>query len=279
MSVSYPDLKKSNPLIPIRGKITRIIQETPDVKTFHVTTLDGQKPFVPLPGQLAMFSMPQVGEAMFSITSQGPHHLEMSIKEVGQLTRFLHEAEEGQECGIRGPYGNGFPIDFCKGKDLLFIGGGIGLAPVRSLINHCVQNRKDFGALMVVYGARSYADLVFKEDLFINWLQVENMDVYVTIDRPEEGWPGHVGFVPAYVEELNFSPMVTITCGPPVMIKFVLQSLAKMGFKDKDVITTLEMRMKCGIGKCGRCNIGSYYVCLDGPVFTLEQLKLLPPEY
>ncbi|MBZ4652844.1 MAG: oxidoreductase FAD/NAD(P)-binding domain protein [Peptococcaceae bacterium] len=279
MSVSTADIKRINPLIPIRGKITKIVQETPDVKTFHVTTLDGQKPFIPLPGQLAMFSIPQVGEAMFSITSQGPHHLEMSIKEVGQLTRFLHEVEEGQECGIRGPYGNGFPIDYCKGKDLLFIGGGIGLAPVRSLINYCVENRKDFGKLTVVYGARSYADLVFKEDLFENWPKMENMEVFVTIDRPEEGWNGHVGFVPAYVEELNFSPMVTITCGPPIMIKFVLQSLAKMGFNDKDVITTLEMRMKCGIGKCGRCNIGSCYVCLDGPVFTLEQLKLLPPEY
>ncbi len=279
MSVNTTDIKRINPLIPIRGKITKIVQETPDVKTFHVTTLDGQKPFTPLPGQLAMFSIPQVGEAMFSITSQGPNHLEMSIKEVGQLTRFLHEVEEGQECGIRGPYGNGFPIDYCRGKDLLFIGGGIGLAPVRSLINYCVENRKDFGKLIVVYGARSYADLVFKDDLFVNWPKVENMEVFVTIDRPEEGWNGHVGFVPAYVEELNFSPMVTITCGPPIMIKFILQSLAKMGFNDKDVITTLEMRMKCGIGKCGRCNIGSCYVCLDGPVFTLEQLKLLPPEY
>ncbi|MFZ5754521.1 MAG: FAD/NAD(P)-binding protein, partial [Bacillota bacterium] len=243
MSVSTADIKRINPLIPIRGKITKIVQETPDVKTFHITTLDGQKPFTPLPGQLAMFSIPQVGEAMFSITSQGPNHLEMSIKEVGQLTRFLHEVEEEQECGIRGPYGNGFPIDYCRGKDLLFIGGGIGLAPVRSLINYCVENRKDFGKLIVVYGARSYADLVFKEDLFENWPKVENMEVFVTIDRAEEGWNGHVGFVPAYVEELNISPMVTITCGPPIMIKFVLQSLAKMGFNDKDVITTLEMRM------------------------------------
>lgn len=269
----------TNPLIPLRGRIVKIVQETPDVKTFHVTTLEGEKPFTPKPGQLAMFSLPGIGEAMFSITSQGPQHLELAIKDVGQLTSALHEVEEGQECGIRGPYGNGFPIDFCKGKDLLFIGGGIGLAPVRSLIKYCIENRQDFGKLIVVYGARSVADLVFKEDLFTNWPDVENLDLYVTIDRPEEGWAGHVGFVPAYVEELGFAPMTTITCGPPIMIKFVLQALAKMGFKDTDVITTLEMRMKCGIGKCGRCNIGSQYVCLDGPVFTLEQLKKLPPEY
>lgn len=279
MSVSVEDVKKINPLIPIRGRIVKIVQETPDVRTFHVSTLDGQKPFTPVPGQLAMFSLPAVGEAMFSITSQGPNHLELAIKEVGILTKALHEAVEGQECGIRGPYGNGFPLEFCKGKDLLFIGGGIGLAPVRSLISHCVGNRKDFGKLIVVYGARSSADLVFKEDLFEKWPKVENMDVHVTIDRPEEGWSGHVGFVPAYVEELAFKPMTTITCGPPIMIKFILQALDKMGFKDDEVITTLEMRMKCGIGKCGRCNIGSCFVCLDGPVFTLEQMKKLPPEY
>jgi len=269
----------TNPLVPIRGKIIKVVQETPDVKTFHVSTIEGKKPFTPKPGQLAMFSLPAVGEAMFSITSQGPDHLELAIKEVGQLTSALHEIEEGQECGIRGPYGNGFPLDYCKGKDLLFIGGGIGLAPVRSLINYCIENRKDFGKLTVVYGARSVADLVFKEDLFENWPKVDNMEVYTTIDRAEEGWNGHVAFVPAYVEELGLKPMTTITCGPPIMIKFVLQALAKMGFNDKDVITTLEMRMKCGVGKCGRCNIGSLYVCLDGPVFTLEQLKKLPPEY
>ncbi|MCR4442019.1 MAG: FAD/NAD(P)-binding protein [Peptococcaceae bacterium] len=269
----------ANPLVPIRGRIIKIVQETPDVKTFHVSTTGGEKPFAPKPGQLAMLSLPQAGEAMFSITSQGPNHLELAIKEVGQLTGALHQVEEGQECGIRGPYGNGFPLDYLKGKDLLFIGGGIGLAPVRSLINHCIENRAEFGKMYVVYGARSVADLVFKEDLFENWPKVENMEVYTTIDRPEEGWTGHVAFVPAYVEELGFKPMTTITCGPPIMIKFVLQALARMGFNDADVITTLEMRMKCGIGKCGRCNIGSLYVCLDGPVFTLEQLKKLPPEY
>jgi len=269
----------SNALIPQKGKIIKIIQESPDVKTFYISTLAGEKPFTPLPGQLAMFSLPLVGEAMFSITSQGSNHLELAIKEVGQLTEVIHQVEEGQECGIRGPYGNGFPLDYCQGKDLLFIGGGIGLAPVRSLINYCILNREKFGKLIVVYGARTMDDLVFKDDLMHNWPQVENMEVHVTIDRAEEGWDGHVGFVPAFVEELGFSPLTTITCGPPIMIKFVLQALEKMGFLDEEVITTLEMKMKCGVGKCGRCNIGSHYVCLDGPVFTLAQLKKLPKEY
>lgn len=270
---------KENALIPIRAKIINIVQESIDTKTFFISTLDDQKPFDPQPGQLGMFSLPEIGEAMFSITNKGEKHIEMSIKAVGELTNALHEVEVGQEVGIRGPYGNGFPLDFCKGKDLLFIGGGIGLAPVRSFIMHCIRNRDDFGKLTVVYGARSKGDLCFKEDLFENWPKVPNMELFVTIDREEEGWDGHVGFVPSYVEELAFKPRVTVLCGPPVMIKFTLPALQKMGFADKDIITTLEMRMKCGVGKCGRCNIGSKYVCLDGPVFIMEELKDLPPEY
>ncbi|MDN5325528.1 MAG: hypothetical protein PWP41_223 [Moorella sp. (in: firmicutes)] len=269
-----------NPLVPQVGRITKIIDETPDVKTFHVTTETG-KPFTPLPGQLAMLSLLDVGEAMFSITSQGPDHLELAIKKVGMLTDALHEAEPGQSVGIRGPYGNGFPLEMMRGKDLLFIGGGIGLAPVRSLINYCIEHRKDYGHLWIIYGARSPADLCFKDDLFNNWPKVENCRVDVTVDRGDDTWQGHEGFVPAFVEELNPAPegKVAITCGPPIMIKFVLQSMEKLGFKDEQIVTTLEMRMKCGIGKCGRCNLGSCYVCLDGPVFTLAQLKKLPNEY
>jgi anaerobic sulfite reductase subunit B len=269
----------SNPLIPLPSRIIKIIQETPDVKTFHISTIDGKKPFDPKPGQLGMLSLADSGEAMLSITNKGENHIEMAIKAVGELTYALHEIEAGQEVGIRGPYGNGFPLDYCKGKDLLIIGGGIGLAPVRSLVMHCIENRSDYGKLTVVYGARSKDDLCFKEDIFNSWQQVPDMEVYVTIDKEEEGWDGHVGFVPSYVEELKFSPQVTVLCGPPVMIKFTLPALQRMGFADKDIITTLEMRMKCGIGKCGRCNIGSKYVCLDGPVFTMEELKDLPPEY
>ncbi|GAW92999.1 FAD/NAD(P)-binding protein [Calderihabitans maritimus] len=270
----------SNPLVPQIGKITKIIDETPDVKTFHVTTEQG-KPFTPMPGQLAMLSLLPVGEAMFSITSQGEDHLEFSIKRVGILTDALHEAEIGQEVGIRGPYGNGFPVEDFKGKDMLFIGGGIGLAPVRSVINYCIQHREDYGHLQIIYGARSPADLVFKEDLFENWPQVKDCEVNVTVDRGDENWTGHVGFVPAFVEELAPSPenKVAVICGPPIMIKFTLQSMEKLGFKDEQIFTTLEMRMKCGIGKCGRCNIGSCYVCLDGPVFSLAQLKKMPNEY
>jgi len=273
------DVLRINNLVPKVGLVREILEETPDVKVFRITTPSGEKPFTPMPGQLGMFSLPAVGEGMFSVTSQGDDYIDMAIKKTGLLTDALHEMEAGTEVGIRGPYGNGFPIEQCKGKDMLFIAGGIGLAPVRSMILYCIEHREDFGKLTVIYGARSKEDLVFRQDLFEEWKDVPNMDIHVTIDRAQEGWDGHVGFVPDYIKELAPNPQVAIICGPPVMIKFSLPALKELGFDEKETITTLELRMKCGIGKCGRCNIGSCYVCLDGPVFTLEQLNHMPSEY
>lgn len=271
-----------NPLLPELAVIESITRETPDIKTFRVRGPEG-KLFDFMPGQCAMVSLPPVGEALFSITSaptQGDY-LEFSIKETGTVTRALHEAEEGQRIGVRGPYGNGFPVDQLKGKDLLFIGGGIGLAPLRSLINYCLHHRRDYGKVDIVYGARTPGDLVQQKEIFDNWPGAENTAVYLTVDVESEGWDGHVGFVPAYVEELAFPAdnRIAVTCGPPIMIKFVLQGLAKLNYSPEQIITTLEMRMKCGIGKCGRCNIGDKYVCKDGPVFTLAELNNMPPEY
>ncbi len=270
----------AKPLVPVVCRIEKIVEETPDVKNFHVTT-DKGKPFTPKPGQLGMVSLLDIGEGMFSISSQGENHLEFAIKKVGMLTEALHDMEPGQELAVRGPYGNGFPIDMCEGKDMLFIGGGIGLAPLRSMINYCFKNRDDFGDIHIIYGSRSPADLCFEDELFNIWPEQKNTKVDVTVDKGDEKWDGREGFVPALLEELNPSPegKIAITCGPPIMIKFVLQSLAKMNYTDDQIITTLEMRMKCGIGKCGRCNIGSKYICLDGPVFTLKELNNLPNEF
>lgn len=269
-----------NPLVPQVCQVTKITQETSDVKTFRIQTLDGKKPFAPMPGQLAMISMLGVGEAMFSITAQGDDYIESSIKKVGELTDALHAITEGYKIGVRGPYGNHFPIDDLKGKDVLFIGGGIGLAPVRSLIRYCFEHREDYRHIDILYGSRSPEDLVFKDDLFNSWTKQPDTDVHVTVDRGNESWDGNVGFVPAYMEELAFTTKnrKVILCGPPIMIKFCSEGLLRMGFAKKDIITTLEMRMKCGIGKCGRCNIGSKYVCLDGPVFNLDELDGLPDE-
>jgi len=273
----------SNPLVPQLCVIKDFHDETPDVRSFHFQTEDGKKPFDLKPGQLIMLSLFGVGEAMFSITSQGDDYIESTIKRVGELTNILHTVPAGQKVGIRGPYGNWFPYDDLKGYDLLFVTGGFALAPARSLILHCFNNRKDYGSIDILYGARSVSDLCFKDELFDKWPKQPDTKVHVTIDVAEDAWDGNVGFVPTYLEDLKFTPKAgrvkVILCGPPIMIKFCSHALLDhMNFAKADVITTLEMRMKCGIGKCGRCNIGNKYVCLDGPVFTLAELDELPDE-
>ncbi len=230
-----------------------------------------------------MVSVPGVGECMFSITSSptNTEFMEFSIKKCGCVTEVVHSLEVGQQITVRGPYGKNFPVegDF-KGKDLLFIAGGIGLAPLRSVINYVRHYRKNYGKVVVVYGSRSKDDLVDIDEIRNEWMNEPDFEVYLTIDRPQEGWDGHVGFVPAYVKELGLDPTMTaVLCGPPIMIKFTLQGLLELGFKKERVYTTLELRMKCGIGKCGRCNVGDKFVCKDGPVFRMDQLDELPPEY
>lgn len=275
--------KRYEELIPAIGVITEIRRDTPDVKTFRVVSPDGQKPFDHMPGQCAMLSLPGIGEGMFSITSSPTEegYMDFSIKKCGHLTGWLHELEPGTQITIRGPYGRSFPVETeLKGKNLLFIAGGIGLAPLHSVINYCRHNRENYGDIDIIYGARSMDDLVDIREIQEEWEPEAGLKVYLTIDRPQEGWEGHVGFVPNYVKELNLSLDKTVLiCGPPIMIKFTLQNLQDMGFERTQVYTTMELRMKCGIGKCGRCNIGSKYVCKDGPVFRFDELDVLPDEY
>ncbi|MDD7663667.1 MAG: FAD/NAD(P)-binding protein, partial [Eubacteriales bacterium] len=167
-----------------------------------------------------------------------------------------------------------------KGKNLLFVAGGIGLAPLRSVINYVRDNRKDYGKIMIVYGSRSKEDLVDYHEILDEWMADEGVEVKLTIDRPQDDWDGHVGFVPNYVKELEPDlDYNVLMCGPPIMIKFTLAGLIELGFDKTQVYTTLELRMKCGIGKCGRCNVGAKYVCKDGPVFRCDQLDELPNEY
>ncbi len=270
-------------LIPKIGVVTDIRIDTPDIKTFRVVGLDGKKVFEHMPGQCAMLSIPGVGEAMFSITSSptNTEYMEFSIKKCGCLTTWLHAMDVGQQITIRGPYGKHFPVeDEFKGKDLMVVAGGVGLAPVRSVINYVRAKRQDYGKVMIVYGSRSKEDLLDYNEILSEWMQDDGVEVYLTIDRPQDDWDGHVGFVPNYVKELNPSKDYTvIMCGPPIMIKFTLANLKEMGFAETQVYTTMELRMKCGVGKCGRCNIGSKYVCKDGPVFRFDQLDALPNEY
>ena len=270
-------------LIPYVGIVTEITQQTPDVKTVRVEAPGGGKLFEHKPGQCAMLSVPGISEAMISITSSptNTEYMEFSVKKCGCLTEWLHAMEVGQMITVRGPYGRHFPVyDELLGKDLLIVAGGIGLAPVRSVINYVRDNRDKFGTVDIVYGSRSKEDLVYYDEIVNEWMNTEGFNVHLTIDREQENWDGHVGFVPNFVKELNPDLKKTVLmCGPPIMIKFTLGGLMELGFKKEQVYTTMELRMKCGIGKCGRCNIGNKYVCKDGPVFRFDELDELPNEY
>ena len=282
---------EDRPLIPIdyrpmKMRIERITQETSDVQTFRLGFCDEAEAdaFEFRAGQFGLCSVFGAGEATFCIASAPTRkgYIECSVKLTGKVTGELHQRNVGDVIGFRGPYGNSFPVDQMAGKNLLFIGGGIGLAPVRSVIWNCLDLRDQFADITIVYGARSVADLVYTEELQ-TWRDMDDVQTVYTVDPGGETpeWYGEVGFVPAVLEEANPSSENTIVvcCGPPVMIKFVMLSLARLGFDRDTVYTTLENRMKCGVGKCGRCNVGGKYVCKDGPVFTWSQLDELPDEF
>ena len=269
---------RGNVYLPHIVVIDKIIDETYDTRTFHFNFKDEKlrKELAFEPGQFAEFSIFGLGEAPFVISSSPTRsdHLEFTPRRVGRLTNALHRLGVGAEIGFRGPYGNGFPLDFLQNKNLIFVGGGIGLAPLRSLIWNVMDKRDRYKNIYIIYGARSPADLCFKYDLEA-WDKDKTVDMVTTVDKGDETWTGRVGLVPKVLEEVapSAKDAVAIVCGPPIMIRFTFPVLEKLGFTPEQMITTLEKRMKCGIGKCGRCNIGNVYVCRDGPVFTYAQIK------
>ncbi len=271
-----------NPYIPALARIVEIreeVQGARGVKSFRTQFLQ-ENGFSFRSGQCSMLSVFGRGESMISIASS-PYtkdYQQYSIMKMGRVTSALHELQENDVIGIRGPFGNGFPMEEWTGKNLLFIGGGIGLAPIWSVLQSAMHKETDYGELTLFYGARASSDLVFNEELEN---LSEQITVHLSIDEEEEDWEEFVGFVPANVSEKKPEPdnTIAITCGPPIMIKYVIQSLQELGFEDNQIYTTIENKMKCGIGKCGRCNIGSHYVCKDGPVYSWAELKQLPQEY
>jgi len=277
---------KDNPYQPMLATIENIKEEVGGqraIKTFRIKFQDKnlQKNFDYNPGQCAMVSILGKGECMFAISSSPTKksYIEVSVMRHGKVTKALHESEIGDVVGVRGPYGNNFDVKSWKGKNIVFIGGGIGQAPLRCLINYILDNKKDYGKLDIIYGARTSEDLCYKDE-FIELEKRKDANLHLSIDVEEKNWKKFVGFVPDNLLRVKPSPKNTIavTCGPPIMIKFVIQNLEKLGFNEDQIFTTLEMRMKCGIGKCGRCNIGNLYVCKDGPVFSYKQLKKLQGE-
>ena len=267
-------------------RIEGMVDETVDTRTFKLLFENAgvSEQFDFRAGQFGEYSVFGAGECTFCIASPPTRkgYIEASFKVVGKVTRAMRRLNVGDTMGFRGPYGNHFPLDQMRGKNLVFIAGGIGLAPVRCVIWNALDLRDQFRDVTIIYGARSVADLVYKRELE-DWAKRSDLRLYQCVDPGGETpeWKGDVCFVPSLVEKVSPSPQdaYAIVCGPPIMITFTLPLLEKLGFASDRVYTTLENRMKCGLGKCGRCNIGSVYVCKDGPVFTAAQLKALPPEY
>ena len=264
--------------------ILEVIDETSDVKTFRVKIDDEQawENFKQKPGQVAELSVFGIGESVISITSPPTvsDYLEFSIKRCGVLTDMIHTYNPGDKIGIRGPYGNPFPVEQWKGKNLVIVAGGIALAPVRSVLNYAIDNRDDYGHISLFYGARSPQDLVFQWE-YERYRNTKDMEFHVTVDCGNDEWTGPVGVVGALLKAVKPSPenSIAIMCGPPIMIKFVLQDLTALEFTPEQIVTTLEGKMQCCVGLCGRCNIGSKFICKDGPVFTLAQLNEMKGDF
>jgi sulfhydrogenase subunit gamma (sulfur reductase) len=271
---------------PHLATVEAIEDETPDTRTLRLRFKDAAlaDSFDFKAGQFGEYSVFGAGECTFCIASSPTRrgYIECSFKTVGKVTSALRDVDLGTTVGFRGPYGNSFPVDAWAGRHVVFIAGGIGLAPVRSVIWNVLDLRERFGDVTIIHGARSVGDLVYKREL-AEWPKRPRVRVVTTVDPGGETpeWRGEVGFVPTVVKKVAPSSRdaVAVVCGPPIMIKYTLPVLEELGFAADAIFTTLENRMKCGVGKCGRCNIGPVYVCKDGPVFTAAELAKLPAEY
>jgi NAD(P)H-flavin reductase len=266
--------------LPAVARITDVRDETPDTRTFGLRFRDPahDRSFGFRPGQFMELSVFGYGEAPFCFASSPtrPGKIEITVRRTGTLTDALHTLGPGDEVGVRGPCGNGFDLRAAEGRDLLFIGGGIGLPPLRGLIWNVLDERKRFGRVTILYGARTPADLVYKAELQ-EWAKRPDMEFHVTVDRGGDGWTGNVGMVPTLFDRTELSPKTSLAyvCGPPVMIKFVVQDLLMRGFPEEAIISTLERMMQCGVGKCNHCAIGHRWICRDGPVFSYRQIREL----
>ncbi|MDR1141954.1 MAG: FAD/NAD(P)-binding protein [Planctomycetaceae bacterium] len=267
-------------------EVIETTQHTIDVKSVRIRFRDEekQKNFSFNVGQFGLYSVFGYGESTFNICSSSnwKDYLEFCFRKTGRVTEAMWKIVPGETIGFRGPYGNAYPMKEWEGKDLVFVGGGIAMPPIRCAIWYALENREKYGKITIVYGARTVGDLVFRTDL-AKWTEFPNVDVLQTVDPGGETpeWNGKIGFVPTILKEAKFDAKnaAALVVGPPVMIKFSLPVLAEAGMDDANIFTSLENRMKCGVGKCGRCNCGPVYVCKEGPVFSLRQMKQLPEDY
>ncbi|HEX7629071.1 MAG TPA: FAD/NAD(P)-binding protein [Candidatus Methylomirabilis sp.] len=278
MSQPHPE----NVYLPKIAIMDRVVEEIADVKTFywHFEDPAEQAAFRKfLPGQFAQVSVFGAGEFPASLPpSPTEEELFFTVRRVGSVTAALHQLQPGDKFAVRGPYGNGFPMNQYFGQNLLFVAGGIGLIPLRSCLNYALDNRDRYGKIQLFYGARGLKDLMYLGALR-EWEMTRGFECYLTVDRGDDQWTGHVGVVGSLFRKPGVTVPVENTtafvCGPPIMFRFVIRDLLGMGFQDTNIVSTLERYMKCGVGKCGHCCIGLAYVCADGPVFTYEQIKRL----
>jgi len=263
-----------NPYQPIKAKVEEIIEETPAIKTFVLKPkeLIGFKT-----GQFVELTFPGVGEAPFTPSSDPDikERMDLTIMKVGRVTNFFHKISKDTVLGIRGPYGNGYPLREFKEKDILIVGGGVGLAPLRSLILSLFSKIEDYKKILLCYGARTPQDLLYKDQI-PQW--AKKIDVRVTVDVRDQTWKGNVGLVTSILKDLplDLNNAVSCVCGPPIMMKFTTLKLLDLGLKPNQIYLSMEKNMSCGIAKCGHCRLGRYYICKDGPVFCYEKIKDIP---
>ena len=277
-----------NPYIPLLTEVKNIVSENEvnDIKTLELIFKkeDDLKSFKYIPGQFAEISLIGKGECPIGIASSPTEtgSIMFTIKKMGTVTTGFHYCDMGDIVGVRGPLGNGWPIEEMEGKNIMVIGGGFAFSTLRSLVVYLLDEkyRNNYKDITVIYGNRDSGEVLYR-DILEEWEQREDIKVVLTIDREEEGWTREVGFVAAIVKKVAPSPdnAMAVVCGPPIMIRTAVAELVNLGWKDEQILNSLEMRMKCGIGKCGRCNIGNKFVCIDGPVFSLAELKKMPNEY
>ena len=271
-----------NVYLPKVAVLDRVVTEIPEVKTFYWRFQDPaeQQAFRHFrPGQFAQVSLYGVGEFPTSLPpSPTEDETFFTVRQVGSCTSALHRLQPGDQFAVRGPYGNGFPMEEYAGKNLVFVAGGIGLIPLRSCIVYALKNRDRYRRIQIFHGAKTPKELMYVANLQ-QWQQTPGVECYLTVDRATDGWSGNVGVVGSLFKkpgvQLPVENTIAFVCGPPIMFRFVIRDLLEMGFAERNIVSTLERYMKCGIGKCGHCCIGVAYVCVDGPVFTYEQIKKL----
>ncbi len=276
----------TNAFQPHLVRIATAHEETHDVRTLRLEFLepDTGRQFHWEPGQFGEFSVFGAGESVFTLANAPTRagYIECTMRAIGKVTGAFRALSVGQVMGFRGPYGNRFPVEDWRGRDVVFVGGGIGMAALRSPLQYVLDNRTDYGEVVVLNGARSVADLVYNDEMK-EWQQIDRVRVVRTVDPGGETpeWDGEVGLLPHVFERLALTPAgrIVVVCGPPVMLHFMFLSLEKLGFTPDQVVTTMENKMKCGLGQCGRCNIGSVFVCREGPVFTWAQVRALPKDF